>query len=114
MASGAVDSPFQVTVHRVTESGSLEQVQQLKPAQLPRTNDGRLRGLMAGTTTQPLANGIYRVTIEEKPATGGEGLEAAAAWIEVKKPWNWVPWMLGVSALGAASVIGYSVWTRRR
>ena len=69
---------------------------------------------MAGTTTQPLANGIYRVTIEEKPTTGGEGLEAAAAWIEVKKPWNWVPWLLGFSALGAASVIGYSVWTLRR
>lgn len=114
VASGAVDSPFQVTIHRITESGSLEQVQQLKPAQLTRTSEGRLRGLMAGTTVQPLANGIYRVTIEEKPASGGEGLKPVAAWIEVKKPWNWVPWVLGASVLGAMGVIGYSVWSLRR
>lgn len=112
--AGAVDSPFQVTVHRQSESGAMEQVQQLKAAQLTRTNEGRLRGFMAGSTVQSLANGIYRVTIEEKPASGGEGLPAVAAWIEVKKPWNWVPWLLGLSVLGAAGVIGYSVWTLRR
>jgi hypothetical protein len=112
--TGAVDSPFQITVHRLSEGGSLEQVQQLKPAQLSRTSEGRLRGLMAGTTTQPLANGIYRITVEEKPVGGGEGLKAVSAWIEVRKPWNWVPWMLGASALSAVGVIGYSVWTLRR
>ena len=110
----ATDSPFQVTVHRLTPAGTLEQVQQLKPAQLPRTSEGRLRGMAAGTRTEPLANGVYRITIEEKPADGSEGLKAVAAWIEVKKPWNWVPWVLGASLTGALSVIGFSIWSLRR
>ena len=112
-AAGQLDRTFQVTVHRLDEGGRLEQVQQLKSTQLSRTSEGRLRGLIAGTTTEPLANGVYRVTIEDKPPAG-EGLAAVAAWIEVKRPWNWVPWLLGVSVLGAAGVIGYSVWSLRR
>ena len=86
---------------------------------LNRTTEGRLRGLPDGTNTQPLADGTYRITIEEKPPAGttpaaGTLLEPAATWIEVKTPFNWLPWALGVSALGAASVIGYSVWSLRK
>jgi hypothetical protein len=114
VAASHVDSPFQVTVYRLDEGGRLEQVQQFRPVQLPRTSEGRLRGLTAGTVTQPLANGIYRINIEEKPASGGPALEAVAAWIEVKQPWNWVPWLLGASLFSAAAVIGYSVWSLRR
>jgi len=114
VAASQVDSPFQVTVFRLDDSGRLEQVQQFKPVQLPRTSEGRLRGFIAGTTTQPLANGIYRINIEEKPASGAQGLEAVATWIEVRKPWNWLPWLLGASLCSAAAVIGYSVWSLRR
>jgi hypothetical protein len=122
VSASSVDSQFEVAIHRVSDGGTLEAVQKLKPAQLMRTSEGRLRGLPAGTKTQPLANGIYRVTIEEKPATAAttapaaapKTLDPVATWIEVRTPFNWVPWLLGVSLLGAAGVIGYSVWSLRR
>jgi hypothetical protein len=119
VSASSVDSQFEVAIHRVSDGGTLESVQKLKSAQLMRTSEGRLRGLPAGTKTQPLANGIYRVTIEEKPATttvagAAKVLDPVATWIEVKTPFNWVPWLLGVSLLGAAGVIGYSVWSLRR
>jgi hypothetical protein len=75
--------------------------------------------LPTGIATPPLTNGIYRVTVEEKPSTGtapggGKTLGPLATWIEVKTPVNWVPWLLGFSVLGAAGVIGYSIWTLKR
>lgn len=119
VSASSVDSQFEVAIHRVKDGGGVESVQKLKSAQLTRTSEGRLRGLPAGTNTQPLADGIYRVTIEEKPAstaatTAGQLLEPLATWIEIRTPFNWVPWLLGFSVLGAAGVIGYSVWTLRR
>jgi hypothetical protein len=115
-----VDSQFEVTIHRWIDEGQrLESVHKLKPPQLARTTEGRLRGLPMGIATPALTNGKYRVTVEEKTATdtapgGGKPLGPVYTWIEVKTPFNWVPWLLGVSVLGAAGVIGYSVWTLRR
>ncbi|HEX2748627.1 MAG TPA: hypothetical protein VHM91_11555, partial [Verrucomicrobiales bacterium] len=119
ITASSVDSQFEVTIARLNDGGRLDPLHRLKSAQLARTSEGRLRGLPAGVSTPNLENGTYRVTIEEKPATAaapgaGKLLEPAAAWIEVKTPFNWVPWLLGVSVLGAAGVIGYSVWTLRR
>jgi hypothetical protein len=119
ITASSVDSQFEVTISRLNEGGRLDTLHKLKSAQLARTTEGRLRGLPAGVSTPNLENGTYRVTVEEKPATGsapaaGKLLEPVAAWIEVKTPFNWVPWLLGVSALGAVSVIGYSVWSLRR
>jgi hypothetical protein len=112
-----VDSQFEVVIHRLEDTGALQTVQRLKSVQLARTSDGRLRGLPAGTATQPLANGVYRVTIEEKPPTANSTvavLDPVATWIEVKTPFNWLPWVLTASILSAAGVIGYSVWSLRR
>ena len=115
-ASG-VDSQFEVSIHKWEETGALQTVQRLKSVQLARTSEGRLRGLTAGTLTQPLPDGVYRVTIEEKPASGAAAanvLPPVATWIEVNTPANWLPWLLGASLLGAAGVIGLSVWSLRR
>ncbi|HWB05088.1 MAG TPA: hypothetical protein VG796_18805 [Verrucomicrobiales bacterium] len=119
VSASSSDSQFEVSIHKLNDAGRLDSVHHLKPAQLARTSEGRLRGLPAGVSTPALANGIYRVTVEEKSATGaapaaGTLLEPVATWIEVKTPFNWVPWALGISVLGAAGVIGYSVWSLRR
>ncbi len=117
------DSQFDVNVQRLTESGTLESVYKLKSSQLYRTSEGRLRGLPVGVSPPPLANGVYKLTIEEKPVIVSESgvasntaglLPPAATWIEIKAPFDWMPWALGVSVLGAVGVIGYSVWTLRR
>lgn len=118
VAASAADSQFEVTIQRAKEGGGMENVQKLKPAQLMRTSEGRLRGLSAGTRVLPLSDGIYRVTVEEKPVTGtephGKLLAPVATWIEVDTPFDWVPWLLGISVTGALGVIGYSVWSLRR
>ena len=118
-SANSVDSQFEVTIHRLDSSNTLQSVQKLRSAQLNRTTEGRLRGLPAGTVTQPLTDGTYRITIEEKPAAGttpaaGSLLGPIATWIEVQTPFNWLPWLLSVSAVAAAGVIGYSVWSLRK
>lgn len=115
----AADPEMEVIVQEVTSSGSLRDLHKLKPTQLAYTpKGGRLRGLAAGTSAlPPLANGFYRVTIQEKPAAEGEksaGIKAVAAWIEVKRGFDWLPWALTASLLCAAGVIGYSIWSLRK
>lgn len=114
-----VDSSFDVSIRRLREDGTLEDVQRVKSANLHRTSEGRLRGLRTGTGTLPLADGVYRLTIEEKPAISSSSATAAllapvAVWIEVQTPFKWMPWLLTLSLLGAAGVISYSIWTLRR